>query len=85
MPTLKNTNPLGDVDIDGVGSVKAGAEFEVSDGTAGAAPSWRKPLKDEDASTLHIRGEGKDVEVLDLGSGLLSQAGNFELVTQKKG
>ena len=34
MPTLKNINPLGDVDIVGVGSVKAGDTFEVSDALA---------------------------------------------------
>lgn len=28
---LKNTNPLGDVDIPGIGTVEAGAEVEVPD------------------------------------------------------
>lgn len=34
MPTLRNINPLGDVDIAGVGSVKARDTFEVSDEVA---------------------------------------------------
>jgi len=34
MPKLRNINPLGDVDIVGVGPVKAGEEFEVSDDLA---------------------------------------------------
>ena len=30
MPKLRNINPLGDMDVVGVGSVKAGETFEVS-------------------------------------------------------
>lgn len=69
MPTLRNVNPLGGVDLPLIGrSLEAGEEFEVTDEQAGKAPIVNK-----------------DGEVTDLGSGLLSQVGNYELVTKKKG
>lgn len=72
MPTLKNTNPLGAVDLPLIGrTLDAGEEFDVTAAQAGRAPSVSK---DEDGN-----------EVVDLGEGLLAQVGNYELVTKKKG
>lgn len=68
MPTLKNINPLGQVDLPLIGrALEPGEEFEVSGELAGAAPTV-----------------DKDGTVTDPGSGLLAQAGNYELVPEKK-
>ena len=66
MPTLRNTNPMGDITVYGR-DIAAGETFEVTAEQAGKAPTTNK-----------------DGEVTDLGSGLLAQIGNFELVTDKK-
>lgn len=34
MPKLRNVSPLGDLEVDGVGFVEAGATFEVDDEVA---------------------------------------------------
>lgn len=44
MPTLKNTNPLGAVELPLIGRVlEAGEEFEVTDEQAGRAPKDDDP------------------------------------------
>lgn len=66
--TLRNINPLGDVQIPSLGiEVAAGETFTVPDDVAGKAP------------TVNADGVVKD-----LGKGLLAQAGNYELATTKK-
>lgn len=75
MPTLKNTNPLGAVDLPLIGrTLQPGEEFEVTAEQAGQAPVPTEFNKDDS-----VKKEG------DLGSGLLAQVGNYELVTEKKG
>lgn len=83
---LRNTNPVGAVDLpligrqdgtgehagtEGVGALEPGEVFEVAAKVAGKAPTY----DDEGNAT-------------DLGEGLLAQVGNYELVeqtTKKKG
>jgi hypothetical protein len=82
---LRNTNPLGQVDlplinrqgaehlgVEGIGNLEPGEVFEVDKELAGRAPSGT-PGEDD----------------YDLGEGLLAQIGNFELVesasVKKKG
>lgn len=72
---LRNTNPLGQVDlplinrqgadhlgVEGIGNLEPGEVFEVDEALAGRAPSGT-PGEDD----------------YDLGEGLLAQIGNFEL------
>lgn len=74
MPTLRNTNPLGEVYVVSLGrTLAAGEEFDVTIEQAGRAP--RPPQVDEN---------GVITEPGDLGGGLLSEVGNYELVTEKK-
>ena len=97
MPTvrLRNINPLGQVDlpligrqeggdlatlgVHGAGCLEPGEVFEVDAELAGHAPSTTTVdvLDDDDNPT------GEVVELVDLGSGLLAQASNSELVTRK--
>lgn len=86
---IRNVNPLGMVDcnllgredapfdVEGAGCLKPGEIVEVDADIAGKAPSWREPTDSDDVATMHVNGAG---QVLDLGYGLLSQVGNFELV-----
>jgi len=71
MPTLRNINPLGDVNVAHPVAqfVPAGATFDVPDDIAGRAPSTSK---DKDGN-----------DVVDPGEGLLAQVGNYELVAAK--
>ena len=90
---LKNTNPLGDVDLPIIGRIgdnplRAGEEFDCPADVAGRAPGgWREPTADEladDLRGLETRevGEAPDIrrEVKDIGAGLLAQVGNYVLV-----
>lgn len=66
---LKNTNPLGAVDLPLIGrTLEAGEVFDVPDAVAGRAPSTSQ---DEDGN-----------DVLDPGEGLLAQVGNYEPATK---
>lgn len=74
MPTLKNTNPVGEVyDVSLGRTIGAGEEFDVTLEQAGRAP---KPPKYDD--------DGNVTDPGDVGGGLLSQVGNYELVNEKK-
>lgn len=67
MPTLKNINPLGAVELPLIGRVlEAGEEFEVTAAQAGRPPST---TADDDGNEIHDPGEG-----------LLAQVGNYVLV-----
>lgn len=71
--TLRNISPLGDIDLPLIGRqgdacLKPGEEFDVDAEIAGVGPST---TVDDDGN-----------EITDLGQGLLSQVGNFELVTK---
>ena len=64
---LRNTNPLGEVDLPLIGCTLApGEEFEVDEELAGHAPS------------VTVDDDGN--ETFDPGVGLLSQVGNYEPV-----
>jgi hypothetical protein len=78
---LRNTNPLGQVDLpligrqgeplgeEGVGCLEPGEVFEVDDALAGREPA-------------DITDEGGNVIGQDLGEGLLAQVGNYERVEE---
>lgn len=73
MPTLKNTNPLGAVDLPLIGrTLEPGEEFEVTAEQAGSVPRPAEFNKD-----------GSIKKEADPGSGLLGQVGNYELVEKK--
>lgn len=74
--------PEVDVPTLGLDAVKRGDVVEVTAEAAGSGPFWR-PLRDDEeihpAREYRGRdGNGDPTEVRDLGSGLLSQLGNWE-------
>ncbi len=87
---LRNTNPLGQVDlplvgrqedesgstlgVEGVGCLEPGEVFEIDSDLAGRAPSTRTVEVEQED------GEVVSVEIHDPGEGLLAQVGNYELV-----
>lgn len=79
---VRYVGPMPEVDVPTLGleNVERGAVVEVSPEAAGQGPHWR-PLGD--GEQRHVTREYRDVEgvveVRDLGSGLLSQLGNWEL------
>lgn len=89
---LRNVNPLGQVDlplvgrqedesgstlgVEGVGCLEPGEVFEIDAELAGHAPfTYLEDVLDEDGEPT-----GEQVERHDIGSGLLAQVGNYELV-----
>lgn len=71
MPTLKNTNPLGDVDLPLIGrSLAAGEEFEVSDEQAATllaqAGNYEVVNADLDAFTIPQLEEYAEARGIDL-------------------
>lgn len=86
---VRNINPIGAVltVLDGEArEVGKGAVIEVSPEQAGAGPSWRRLVDGEvveaHQATRSSKPNGVDDEVYDLGSGLLAQASNWELVKE---
>ncbi len=85
---LINVSPRGDVSVAVDGDrvvVEAGGVLKVTPEQAGEAPHWRKLTEADDATlranpeALHWRLRAGDVEVYDLGSGLLAQPENWRL------
>lgn len=64
----------------GVGGLVPGEEFECPAELAGQAPHWRPATDGDDLARLETREVDGVVDVWDLGSGLLAQIGNYELV-----
>lgn len=90
--SVRNINPMGDVTVhDPVTGdrihVLAGATVSVSPELAGQGPQWRRVEVDADGhpteriDLVETRQHAGHLELLDLGTGLLSQAGNWEPVT----
>lgn len=73
MPVLiRNVSPFGDLDLPGLGVVKAGAELEVDDVTAGVETSSWRPATDADPHWLtRVNEETGAREAYTPGTGLL--------------
>lgn len=83
---VRYVGPIQEVDVPGLGlvGVKHGDVVEVPPEAAGRGPFWR-PVGDDEPRlvTREYRETDKGDEVRDLGSGLCSQVGNWELVDAK--
>lgn len=84
---VRNINPIGAVltVLDGEArEVGAGEVVEVSPEQAGAGPRWRQ-VGDGEVVESHqeTREHAGKLEVRDLGSGLLAQEANWEVVAEK--
>lgn len=95
MIRLKNTNPLGQVDLPLIGrKLEPGEEFEIDEKWAGEPaqiPDWELAKKNKkyppgtQYRVLGVDEEGQDVvEVRHVGHGLLAQTGNYEQVKGAK-
>lgn len=87
---VRNINPLGPVltVLDGEArTVAAGEVVEVTPEQAGAGPRWREVVAGEVVEPHQAlrasQPDGVLDEVYDLGSGLLAQFTNWELVTEE--
>lgn len=85
---VRNINPIGAVltFVDGERrEVAAGEVIEVSPEQAGSGPRWRRvPDSEVVESHQETREHAGYLEVRDLGSGLLAQESNWEVVADEK-
>lgn len=90
LPLIGRQGPANDEP--GTGCLIPDEVFEVDEEHAGYAPHWR-PATEEDKALIDVaefravlddEGNPEDLEIYDLGRGLLAQVGNYELVEREK-
>lgn len=86
MKELRYVGPISVVDLPTLGILdwERGTTREVPDDVVGEGPRWRRADVESDRiDIMETREHAGHLEVLDLGSGLLAQLGNFEVVEAK--